>query len=239
MNFIVVAYFTAGTIYEIEVKRLIESMIRFKIPYYVKPVPDLGNWYKNTQYKPTFLRGMLEMFPDSSIVYVDVDAEFCKYPELFDTLHGRPEVNIGVHLLDHKKRGRQANFELLSGTIYLKNNEAARSIVYNWEQGCLQGGKLWDQSALAQVLQTQPYQVLPEEYCTIFDYMSDVQEPVIKHYQASRKIPNKDKALDLPTYTCEETEQKFIPVVTRIPPTPRKVPKGGTRRYRRKWRGGY
>jgi hypothetical protein len=240
MNFVVVAYFTVGSLYEVEVKRLIRSLMRFKINYFIKPMPDLGGWYKNTQYKPTFLLEMLDQFPGTSVVYVDVDAEFLKYPELFDNLHARPEVNIGVHLLDHKKRGRKAaNSEILSGTIYLKNNQISRNLVYKWEKGCCQGGHLWDQSALAKVLETESFQVLPEEYCTIFDYMQDVQEPVIKHYQASRQIPNKDKKLELPTYEDPVVPDAHMhPVITYVPPKPRAVPRGSTRRYRRKWRSG-
>lgn len=238
MRYIVIGYFTIGTLYEIEIRRLISSLIRFQIPYFIKPIADLGDWYRNVQYKPTFLMEMLDRFPDKSLVYVDADAEFCKPPVLFDALDARSDVNIGVHLLDHTKRGRpQANFEMLSGTIYLKNNQIVRDLLYQWEVLCRKGGKLWDQTALASVLEGKAFQILPEEYCTIYDYMSDVKEPVIKHYQASRQISNKDGALPLPTYEVEPDKQR-APVrnITKTPPRPRKVERGGLVRHRRKWR---
>jgi hypothetical protein len=238
MSYIVVGYFTVDTIYETEVRRLIASMMRFNIPYFIKPIADLGSWYFNTQYKPIFLQEMMGRFPDRSLVYVDVDAEFCRPPDLFDSLDARPDVNISVHILDHKKRGHPArSFEMLSGTIYLKNNQIVRDLMYKWEVLCRKGGKLWDQTALAAVLKDQAYQILPEEYCMIYDYMSDVKEPVIKHYQASRQISNKDGKLPLPTYEVSETSTSSVPrVPAHNPPKPRRVDRGSIVRHPRKWR---
>ena len=233
-NFVVTAYFTIGTLYEIEARRLISSLAKFEIPYHVVPIENRGDWYLNTQFKPTFLKEMLKKF-NSSLVYVDVDAEFCQPPILFDELNARPDVNIGVHLLDHAKRGRQAAHEMLSGTIFLKNNLVVHDLVNRWVVACSKGGQLWDQAALREVIGSMPFYVLPEEYCTIFDYMSDVKNPVIKHYQASRKVPNKLGNIPLPTY-----DQPAQPISKKQSPEincqPIKVPKGGISRYHRKWR---
>lgn len=233
MNFVVVAYFTLGTLYEIEAKRLIASLMRFNLSYHIQPIEDKGSWYLNTQYKPIFLKEMLDKFPGKSIVYVDADAEFCRSPDLFNNLHARPDVNIGVHLLDHKKRGRLANFEMLSGTIYLKNNKVVQDILSEWESKCSQGGQLWDQTALCEVLKTVPFQVLPEEYCMIFDYMSDIKNPVIKHYQASRKVIAKFQQLPLlkegSNVSVEIPVKPPKPEIVRVP---RKIGRGGLVRYR-------
>jgi len=229
MSYIVVAYFTRGTLYEVEVKRLLTSLIRFGIPYYVEPVEDRGSWYLNTQWKPQFVSNMLDKFPDKSIIYVDCDAEFCRPPDLFEILHGRPDVNVGVHLLDHKKRGRDVAFELLSGTIFFKNNKIVRGIVNDWITECSKGDKVWDQNALCKVLQGIPFQVLPEEYCTIFDYMKDIVNPVIKHYQASRKVTSKYGKLPLINgneQPCQNAIKKSE-VVRR----PKRVGRGGLVRY--------
>jgi len=235
MNYLVVGYFTASTFYELEAKRLIASLMRFQIPYYIAPIENQGDWYKNTQYKPTFLKAMLEKFKPASLVYVDVDAEFCRPPDLFDELVARSDVNVAVHLLDHKKRGRSAGFEMLSGTIFLKNNSIVEGILDKWIEICREGGNLWDQVALSRVLREIPYHVLPEEYCTIFDYMQDVKEPVIKHYQASRRVPDKGNNNPLPKYDAEpvkkEEKQELLSKAKR-------VPKGSLTRYhiQRRWR---
>jgi hypothetical protein len=236
MSFKVVGYFTTGTLYEQQANRLIKSLRTFSIPYFMKPIQDKGGWYKNTQYKPQFLKEVLDRFYPEPLVYVDADAEFLCYPELFDEISVRSDIHIGVHVLDHAKRAhsRSNRFEMLSGTIYLRNDDVTRHIIDQWIVECSKGGTLWDQVALKSVLAGIPYYMLPEEYCTIFDYMSDVQSPVIKHYQASRKA-KKYLHTPLPTYERIPDSQPSNPT-RQIIFKPRKVTPGGTIRYSRKWR---
>jgi len=135
---------------------------------------------------------MLEKHHPNSVVYVDVDAIFCRHPKYFDKLDSTPEVNIAVHVLDHSKYRRKNHPpEMLSGTIFLKNTEITKQIVDEWILECRKDPKLWDQRALANVLRRYKYHLLPEEYTMIFDYMSSVKNPVIKHFQASREARRK------------------------------------------------
>lgn len=190
MNWLIISYFTPD--YQKHANRLVESLKRFNIPNDIHLVNDLGDWYKNTQFKPVFLQQMLEKHFPKSIVYVDADAEFLQYPGYFDKLDIDPDVNIAVHILDHSKYRRKNHPpELLSGTIFLKNNEEVRIIIKEWISECSKDSKLWDQCALAIVLKQHKYHLLPENLCVIFDYMSSVKDPVIKHYQASREFRNK------------------------------------------------
>ncbi len=234
MDFIVTAYYSQGTLYEQEVKRLLLSLKEFELPYFVKPVQRFKNWYEGVQYKPTFIQEMLRQFAPASIVYVDADAEFLQYPSLFHKLNAQPDVNIAAHILDHSHRARiRHDPELLSGTLFLKNNDVVAKIVEEWKQRCTDAGQLWDQKALWDIIKSKPFQVLPEEYCTIFDYMSDVENPIIRHYQASRRVKNGG---DLPTYNVEKTEQGLRKPVLREKSSPRKVSRGGVVRYQRKWK---
>jgi len=194
----VVAYYTRNTSYEIHAKKLENSLKILNIPFHIETINNLGDWYKNTQYKPTFLKQMLKKYYPDSIIYVDADALFCEYPKYFNQLDSEPAVNIAVHVLDHSKRRRKNHApEMLSGTIFLKNTDITNQIVDKWIQKCKEGGHLWDQRALAAVLTGYKYHLLPEEYVTIFDYMADVRNPVIKHFQASReerrKLANQNK----------------------------------------------
>lgn len=185
---IVCAYFTKSTPYEEHSKGFVESLKRFNLSYDVTSVDSMGDWYVNMQYKPMFLKQMLEKHYPNSVVYMDVDAILCRYPEYFDKLDNIPEVDIAVHLLDHSKRKLKLRPpEMLSGTIFLKNTATTKQIVEKWIQECKRGPRIWDQRALATILKEYAYYVLPEEYCTIFDYMADVKNPVIKHFQASRE----------------------------------------------------
>ena len=185
---IICAYFTKNTPYEEHSKGFVESLKRFNLSYDVTAIDSKGDWYTNIQYKPMFLKQMLKKHYPNSIVFVDVDAIFCRYPEHFNKLDNTPEVNIAVHILDHSKYGRKNRApEMLSGTIFLKNTPTTKQIVDKWIQECKKNPKLWDQRALATVLKSYNYYLLPEEYVVIFDYMSSVKNPVIKHFQASRE----------------------------------------------------
>ncbi len=184
-SFIVVSYYTLKTLYEEKARKFIGSLKKYNIPHYVEAIDNLGDWYKNTGYKPTFLKRMLKKFPEENIVWVDCDALFFAYPDLFRTL----DCDIGVYVFDtalHKK-GRTKK-EVLSGTIFLRNNEEVCGLVDSWEQECKKNPNVWDQKSLEKILQNKFY-TLPKEYCTIFDVMRRiVKKPVIVHYQASRGV---------------------------------------------------
>lgn len=184
MEWIVTAYYTIGTLYEERVKTLRSSLEALHIPYDIQAVPNLGTWNKNTAFKPTFLKQMLVKHKPKAIIYVDCDAEFKKYPELFNTL----QCDVAVHLLDRKVYGpHYSGFELLSGTIWLANNPYVAEIVDRWEKECQKDEMIWDQKCLQRVL-NGAFTILPAEYCKIFDRQTDVLDPVIVHYQASRIV---------------------------------------------------
>jgi len=193
MAWVVVGYYTEGRYAEIA-KKLISSLHEFSIPHEVESVKDLGSWDANTRYKPTFIKRMMDRYPNRSIVYVDVDAVFYKYPYLFDVLDADSSVDVAVHILDHRKyRKRKVSkpSELLSGTIFLRVCDKTRKIVDEWERICINNPGLWDQVALDKVLRgkNRKFYNLPVEYCMIFDYDYgiDIRDPVIKHFQASRE----------------------------------------------------
>ena len=60
MKFITVGYYTRNTFYENHADIFIKSMKRLAIPYYVEAIDDLGGWYKNVNYKPTFIKRMMK-----------------------------------------------------------------------------------------------------------------------------------------------------------------------------------
>ena len=183
--FVVVGYYTRDTLYEGWARAFVESLKKFSIPYYVEAIANLGDWYSNTHYKPTFIKKMLKKFPEANVVYVDCDAKFFAYPTLFEEL----SCDIGVHYFDRSLHGnkRLSGFEVLSGTIFLENSEEVYDLVSKWGQQCRRQPFIWDQKALEIILEGKFYN-LPEEYCTIFDIMKHVKKPVIVHYQASREV---------------------------------------------------
>ena len=183
--FIVVAYYTRKTFYEDDMKRLLKSLKLYKIPYYIESINSLDSWAANTSYKPTFLKQMMKKFPDHNIVYIDCDAEFKSYPVLFDDL----DCEIAVHNFDKTQHPRitRLGFEILSGTIFFKNVKKVYDLIERWEGRCQRISHVWDQRHLENLIGKEYYN-LPPEYCTIFDVMSHIKNPVIVHYQTSRKV---------------------------------------------------
>ncbi len=178
-TFIIIAYFTRNTFYEDYVQALVSSLQQYDIPYYIEGVENLGSWERNTNYKPTFIKRMMNKFPEHDIVYVDCDARFFGYPKLFETITD----SIAVHLFK--------GLELLSGTIFLKNTEETYQLVQRWEIRCKKKPGQWDQVSLADVLGNGFYK-LPREYCRMVNKKKrkPLANSIIVHYQASRKVRN-------------------------------------------------
>jgi len=185
MNYIVCGYYTLNTDYEDMAKDLIKTLETWNLDYDIRAIQNRGSWYTNMQYKPTFIRQIMEEYPDKNVVYLDCDAEVIQDPKLFHYL----TCDIAVHVLDHSKYARKNHKpEMLSGTIFFRNTEGNRTLVDEWIRICRQNDRMWDQVALVKAIGTKPFHNLPEEYCVIFDYMRTVESPVIVHYQASRKF---------------------------------------------------
>lgn len=179
---ILVSYYTEGNGYEECAKRLRRSLKILPIEHDIQPVPNLGNWNKNTSYKPTFMLQMMEKYPNRMLVWVDADAVLHKYPHL---LVGMQET-IGVHI----RNDHQFTNDLLSGTVAIRANQEGKDIVQQWQKNCAAYPTRWDQACLqmiVQQLQPSKMKLLPAEYCAIFDTML-VSDPVIEHFQASRQL---------------------------------------------------
>ena len=79
--------------------------------------------------------------------------------------------------------------ELLSVTVFLKNDRICKEMVEEWITECKVDERLWDQVGLQRVVARHEnrFYDLPGEYCMIHDYMADrITQPVIQHFQASR-----------------------------------------------------
>ena len=185
-DWIIVSYYTFGTFYKDLAKRFVESLKKYKVLYCVEGVPNLNDWHRNTNHKPSFLLNMLEKFLDKNVVWIDCDAELLQYPSLFDSL----DCDVAAHEFDrclYQSRRKNWPKELLSGTIFLRNNERVRDLVKKWRQECEKSPLTWDQKSLEKVLNGDYYR-LPASYCQIYRLMRIVKDPVIVHYQASRQV---------------------------------------------------
>lgn len=201
-KFCITTFITENTPYEEVYKQyLLDSITKLneEINHICYRVPDLGSWYKNTSQKPYYILKALNEMPDYDIVFLDADARVERYPSLFAEI---PDYfDLAVHFLDRNKwYGHQDNvMELLSGTMFLRNNERIKDLVYHWKDEA-ERTQEWEQKVLQRVLKqhidVNVYE-LPLSYCYIntlpngLEPPIKIKEPVIVHYQVSRYLKKK------------------------------------------------
>jgi len=189
-KFLVIGYFTKNTNYQNLANNLTQTLESLGLPYHLEAIEDLGSWEKNTHYKAYFIKQMLES-QTKDLLYVDVDALFKQYPKLIDEL----DCDLAYRTEDFRWRSDEA----LSGTIFLKNNERVKEFVNRWIQlnearpAERMKPETWEQKNMQTAHRELgvSYFNLPPEYTCIFDHtkaMFPNIQPVIEHYQESRKL---------------------------------------------------
>jgi hypothetical protein len=190
-NWIAISFYTAGTSYEREVKKLIASFRGLKIPYYLFNFKPLGTWRENLNYKSECILRALEMFPKKDIVFIDADAIVRSDPVLFDQLSRERKYDVAATF--HRYSARSGDLdELLSGTLWIRNNITGKRTVKKWHDVGLRNPGIRHQKclhmALKELPETKVYR-MPFEYTCVFDYARAVgKKPVIEHFQASRRF---------------------------------------------------
>ncbi len=192
MKPLVVSYFTPD--YRAKANALMRSLRKLGIEFQVEPIEELGTWQKDSQFKAKFIwKKLTENFDKvlgtgRPIIWTDADSEVLSYPYAFE----HTECDIAVCEFKHTNRDVT---ELLSGTIYFRNNEKSHRVVDKWIEVCNENPSLWDQRCLRKALNFFAddglrITYLPVSYCFIFDthrkMFPDV-DPIIVHYQESRQ----------------------------------------------------
>ena len=186
MSFVLCSYYTFDTPYREEIRNLILSVKDMPLQTYFKGIENRGSWEANTHYKAQFIKEMMDRYPEKAIVYVDADAVVRKYPALFDTI---PPCDLAAYFRDW----RFAKNELLSGTLYVGNTEAARNLIDLWIKKNGENPGVWEQKNLHSVIALLDGDLriskLPVEYCCIYDSVERKAgcQPVIEHFQRSRR----------------------------------------------------
>ena len=188
----IVIFYTINTPYKNEADRLIESLKAYNYRYQLYAMPSKGCWVLNCGMKPRVIQQALQDFPDEDILYLDADAT------VEGSLKGLLEEVDGYDLGVHYRN----NHELLSGTIFLRNNWKIRKLVRLWIIAQDIYANTWDQKVLAQVLEEEKgikVAALSPEYCKIFDKeMGCTGKPIIVHHQASRRLKPMVSSNDIP-----------------------------------------
>jgi hypothetical protein len=196
-NLLFVSYYTDGYYEGIINKYLLPSLQKFNLSYYIEKKPNLHDWIKNGKYKTQFIFDML-LKNDNDMIFLDADAELLKFPELFFNLNN---TDIGIHYLDwwlfwHNQANKNKR-ELLTGTMFFKNNEIIRELVREWNE-FNQSTRELAQKTLPIFLNKQIINIyeLPIKYCQIIKSDNIIpNNTVIAQHQASRQIKNNQEIL--------------------------------------------
>jgi len=183
----IVSHYTRNTGYEREVLKLSASLARWGLASDITVIDSLGSWRANSNYCSVIVQQALARYPGRDVLRVDADAVFQRYPDLFR--HEDFTADVAAHVHDFRWHPR----ELLGGTLFFRNTPAVRVIVDSWVVMCM---KLRPQERNGDLLQELlhafknqiTFAELPAAYCKIFDLMREVPDPVIEHFQASRRF---------------------------------------------------
>ena len=126
----IVSFYTKGTGYSDYATRLMKSLWPLKVPFEIHEVPNRKDWNKNCHYKPIFLKQMMLKNPGIDLIWVDADAIFHKYPDLFNEYSG-PSFKP-VDFAAHFRIWIHNPNELLSGTLFISNTEIMLGIMDEW-----------------------------------------------------------------------------------------------------------
>lgn len=183
----IVGFYTINTPYEMEALEMRASAFSVGLSdVNLYRVASTGMWSKNCQQKAEVLLDACQKLREP-FLYVDVDARFVQYPHLFDGLWLQ-NYDLAVHFYKGS--------ELLTGTMWVNPTQHTYNLLKMWIQENQEHPHEWDQKVLQRTIEGCVNSVdlfkLPPEYTWIFDtspkvYGPDI-EPVIVHYQASRRF---------------------------------------------------
>lgn len=202
-NFTIGSFCTEMTNYQTIVKEyLIKSIAKVEkdteyklpIPYIIKTIENTGNWKDNVAKKPRVILDILYEIK-TPLVFLDADCKIEQYPILFDQIDS--SYDIAFHMLDWSTwYGYKDSTvkELLSGTLWLNNNDKIKELCKEWYSESLKQS-IWEQRVLSSLINKYNVKVfeLPLEYCYI-DSLPNGNVPlvkcdnavVIRHFNLSR-----------------------------------------------------
>jgi hypothetical protein len=195
-NILFLSFYTTGYYKTIAHSYLIPSLEKFNLPHKIIEKESKHDWLLNGKYKTEVIYSTL-LETDKDIVFLDADAKLLQFPQLFFEI---PEsFDIGVHYLDwwlfwHNQPNKTKK-ELLTGTIFFRNNNKVKSLVREWNS-INQSSAQWAQRILPELFNKYPdvkIFELPQSYCKIIKSNNIItSDDIIIQCQASREAKIKE-----------------------------------------------
>jgi len=196
-TFKIYSFYTQDSVYkDVLNKYLIASLNKLnkRIPFEAIEAENFHHWGKNVAQKPLIISQLLDEGLDN-IVFLDADATVEQYPQLFHEIPN--EYDIAFHYLDWDTWYQNNSHvkELLTGTMYFRNNEKVRKLCAEWYAKAEDGSE-WEQQILEKIIKKYDLKIyeLPLEYIYIktlpqgIEPNVKIENPVIIHHQVSRQL---------------------------------------------------
>ncbi|HEY2811071.1 MAG TPA: putative nucleotide-diphospho-sugar transferase [Rhabdochlamydiaceae bacterium] len=175
-------------------KNLIESCEKWDIAYHIEAIDCFGSWELNCSYKPFFLLSKLQEFK-RPIFWVDADAVFLRAPAVL------PEFSADLAVRINDTCPAEHRSKVMSGSIFVNMTPEAAKVLKLWASACYQTlsnpdrkEEYFDQIGLRDAIFSGTHGAtvarLPHAYVAVEGHPVDqkeILEPVILHYQASRR----------------------------------------------------
>jgi hypothetical protein len=195
---LVAAYWTSGTPYAEEARRLRETCLAHRCIPDIRERPHPGSWRKAQALSASVILDVRRDHPGVPFIYVDADARIMAPLDEAQTW-AIAGYDAAFYWFDSPNRSPDGTgLELCSGTTWWNDTPGANELLNAWVAACalpetadlLRGG---DQEALQLLVNARPslhLKRLPHEWCWM-DRMSEARygprQPVIWHGQASRR----------------------------------------------------
>lgn len=208
MELLVVSHYTKGTGYEQEVQKLISSLKSLGLSYAITAIQTQGSWRANSNWCAINVQRALSNNPNHCVLRVDADAIFHERPMILEAYAYGTTCDVAAHVHDFPWRKN----ELLGGTLYFDNNPRVHALVNQWVELACHSHRKGERNGdlLQELLMTNSkvirFRELPPQYCKIFDKMQEVEDPVIEHFQASRRFRRNVNAMGVPSNVTTRLE---------------------------------
>jgi len=210
---VIISFYTLMTPYENEVQNLIASCEKFGLETSIEGVESFGAWELNCAYKPFFILQKLEEL-QRPVLWVDADGVFVQRPSWQKAFEADLAVRLDPSLSDDHPS------KVISSTIFVRPTQKILALMRQWIKHCHEQlldpkrtEEFWDQIALRDAIAKSEVDVasMPLSYAKIFDHPGDcaqVENPVIEHYQASRRFKHDLKDINAKTPRRQDAEKE-------------------------------
>lgn len=178
-----ISFATRGA-YEQESERLAASCARWNVPLVREIVSPIGDWKANCAWKPKFIAKMMAEFPTIPLLWLDADAE------VMGDISSLASIDCDLAVRTCSWPNPQ-DPHILSGTILIQPTYGAKAVIELW-CNLQQIKRQTDQRVLEQATLQMPPDFrlhdLDAKYVAIFDETPAIDQPLIVHHQASRRL---------------------------------------------------